>query len=248
MFYQQLNSESHSRAGGSTSSTTPPRLPQTIHSTLGARKPRVGPVISSPSGIGRLTPVPPPGPTSIPSCTTTPQTPGPADSFVVLSESTLGAARAAPQSNTPTTSRPMTSTIVKKEIPAASNRSSQHQIERLLKLCALLSPDPAPAVEHPLCTECTDLLLELMSNQLQDAKSDRDRYAVFERDLNRERAGVATGAEGSESCEAIREDIENVSMKAFFSFFFGSVGKIVQFRWRQRSWWKRKICFRLDDS
>lgn len=87
-----------------------------------------------------------------------------------------------------------------------------------------------------------------MSNQLQDAKSDRDRYAVFERDLNRERAGVATGAEGSESCEAIREDIENVSMKAFFSFFFGSVGKIVQFRWRQRSWWKRKICFRLDDS
>ncbi|KAG0144558.1 hypothetical protein CROQUDRAFT_47205 [Cronartium quercuum f. sp. fusiforme G11] len=116
---------------------------------------------------------------------------GPTESFVVLSESTLGAARAQPQARAP------------EPKPVPPTPSAQHQIERLLRLSSLLSAD---GINRPLCTGCTDLVLELMSNQLQDAKSDRDRYAVFERDLNRERAGAESG-------EKIREDIEQLKKR-----------------------------------
>ncbi|EGG01177.1 uncharacterized protein MELLADRAFT_39252, partial [Melampsora larici-populina 98AG31] len=68
----------------------------------------------------------------------------------------------------------------------------------------------ASGMEHPLCAECTDILLELMTNQLQDAKSDRDRYAVFERDLNRERT---TSGDAYESSEKIREEIDKLRIR-----------------------------------
>lgn len=138
------------------------------------------------------------------------QLPGPAESFVVLSESTLGAARAQEVTNTSQGDVPENSSsshTTSPVHPPTNSRSPQHQIERLLKLCSLLPSSNASGMEHPLCAECTDILLELMTNQLQDAKSDRDRYAVFERDLNRERT---TSGDAYESSDKIREEIDKV--------------------------------------
>ncbi|MBW0490768.1 hypothetical protein O181_030483 [Austropuccinia psidii MF-1] len=135
--------------------------------------------------------------------------PAPTESFVVLSESVLGAARAQ------LTNKDNSPLNPKSHGPLSSpNSSSSHQLDvRLAKLVQLLSQNPA-TIEHPLCTECTDKLLELTNNEMQAAKSNRDRYAVFERELNRERALAASSPEGSyETCQKIKEDIEKLKVK-----------------------------------
>ncbi|KAI9613328.1 hypothetical protein H4Q26_009928 [Puccinia striiformis f. sp. tritici PST-130] len=82
--------------------------------------------------------------------------------------------------------------------------------DRVFKLAELLAGNPKK-FEHPLCTECTDKLLEWMHNQLQSAKSNRDRYAIFERELNREKTAAADGS--YESCKKITQDIEELKIR-----------------------------------
>ncbi|WAQ81705.1 hypothetical protein PtA15_2A16 [Puccinia triticina] len=122
--------------------------------------------------------------------------PGPAESFVVLSESTLGAARAQPD--------------LRHEPPQSHGHPCPKTTDRVFKLAELLSGNP-PKFKHPLCTECTDKLLEWMHNQLQSAKSNRDRYAIFERELNREKSAAAEGS--YESCKKIKQDIEELKIR-----------------------------------
>ncbi|KAA1108150.1 autophagy protein 6 [Puccinia graminis f. sp. tritici] len=133
--------------------------------------------------------------------------PGPAESFVVLSESTLGAARAQPDlqgdhSPSPKPQDQSQASSVRHPSPNINNR--------VFKLAELLSGNPAN-FQHPLCTECTDKLLEWMHNQLQSAKSNRDRYAIFERELNREKSAAAEGS--YESCKKIKQDIEELKIR-----------------------------------
>lgn len=132
--------------------------------------------------------------------------PGPTESFVVLSESTLGAARAQPdlqENNAPSSATQSSTQATSVESPSKSTN------DRVFKLAELLSQNPS-CFEHPLCAECTDKLLEWMNHQIQAAKSNRDRYAVFERELNRER-NVAHGS--YESCQKIQKDIEELKTR-----------------------------------
>ncbi|KAI8460976.1 autophagy protein Apg6-domain-containing protein [Phakopsora pachyrhizi] len=135
------------------------------------------------------------------------------DSFVVLSDSTLGAARAQL-----TTKGATDSSSVHHPQSSSSSSSSfglsstKRQTERLLKLCEILSNNLS-GLQHPLCSDCTDILLELMNNQLQAAKSDRDRYAVFERDLNRENI-LSPDSGSAENCKKLEAEIEKLQIKS----------------------------------
>jgi hypothetical protein len=105
----------------------------------------------------------------------------------VLSESTLGAARAQPPDlKDDPSSSPKPSQQSQTSSPGLASPNTN---DRVFKLAELLASNPSP-FKHPLCTECTDKLLEWMHNQLQSAKSNRDRYAIFERELNREKSAA----------------------------------------------------------
>lgn len=134
------------------------------------------------------------------------QNPGPTESFVVLSESTLGAARAHQdlKADSSTPPQPQDQSRSTSSTPPSPNTN-----DRVFKLAELLSNNPS-RFDHPLCTECTDKLLEWMHNQLQSAKSNRDRYAIFERELNREKTAATDGS--YETCKKIKQDIEEVSL------------------------------------
>ncbi|KAI9623302.1 hypothetical protein KEM48_009519 [Puccinia striiformis f. sp. tritici PST-130] len=135
--------------------------------------------------------------------------PGPTESFVVLSESTLGAARAQPDLKDDSY-LPSLQTVQGHSRATTSGNPAPCVNDRVYKLAELLAGNPKK-FEHPLCTECTDKLLEWMHNQLQSAKSNRDRYAIFERELNREKTAAADGS--YESCKKITQDIEELKIR-----------------------------------
>ena len=64
-----------------------------------------------------------------------------------------------------------------------SNRQSfSHQIESTNRLFEILSS--RSDIDHPICTECTDLLLSQLQNRLTTATKERDAYIAFLKNLN----------------------------------------------------------------
>ncbi|GAA5876091.1 hypothetical protein JCM3774_004501, partial [Rhodotorula dairenensis] len=95
-------------------------------------------------------------------------------------------------------------------ISSNNNNSLQAHLAQLSNLYALLSSPPTSpsgagagagagsgtgtggtGFAHPLCTECTELLFELMTRQLDSLKRERDRLLAFEKDLHKKRDDVA---------------------------------------------------------
>ncbi|KAI5477096.1 autophagy-related protein 6 [Pseudohyphozyma bogoriensis] len=105
---------------------------------------------------------------------------GPADSFVVLTESVVGSARtataaaesAASASNSPTTG-------------AHQPTALTPHLTQLANLYRILSENSN--VDHPLCTECMDVLIGLMGKELEEGKKEKDRLVAFEREVARKR-------------------------------------------------------------
>lgn len=117
-----------------------------------------------------------------------------------------------------------------------SNNSLQAHLAQLSNLYALLSLPPSSAssatstsagggtgLSHPLCTECTELLFELMTRELDALKKERDRLLGFEKDVHKRRDEVlkqlkvanpaAAGGKGPgelELKEALEKDIAKV--------------------------------------
>lgn len=76
---------------------------------------------------------------------------------------------------------------------------------------------------HPLCTECTELLFELMTRELDALKKERERLLGFEKEVvkrreeatkallgDKARPGTAAAANGVELKEALERDIVKV--------------------------------------
>lgn len=42
-------------------------------------------------------------------------------------------------------------------------------------------------IDHPLCAECTQILLSSLQKQLDEIKKERDGYIAFEKELKKER-------------------------------------------------------------
>jgi beclin 1 len=57
-------------------------------------------------------------------------------------------------------------------------------------------------IDHPLCAECTNSLIEHLQRKLEETKRERDGYAAFERDVKKSRdAAIAAGNAGNSGTE-----------------------------------------------
>ncbi|TNY21036.1 autophagy protein Apg6-domain-containing protein [Rhodotorula diobovata] len=151
--------------------------------------------------------VPPSGPTPAPQPPSLPRSLGPAESFVVLTDSVL---RPPPSSSSSLPRGPPS--------PAAGPSSSSSpssgnptlltpHLSQLSSLYSLLSA--TSSVDHPLCTECVEVLLALLARHLDEAKKERDRLVGFEKDVVRRRdeAVKAAGGRDVDLREQLEKDI-----------------------------------------
>lgn len=60
-----------------------------------------------------------------------------------------------------------------------------HHLRSTLRLFNLLSS--RTELDHPLCSECTQSLLESLTKQLDETKKERDGYVAFEKEVRKER-------------------------------------------------------------
>lgn len=74
------------------------------------------------------------------------------------------------------------SEAVSQEEPTKSVENLSTQIESTTRLFEILSA--RSDIDHPICTECTDLLLNAFQNRLAVATKERDAYISFLKDLN----------------------------------------------------------------
>jgi beclin 1 len=80
-------------------------------------------------------------------------------------------------------------TTPRKEMPPDdvdyANPSPSHRLRSTQRLLNLLSS--RTDVDHPLCEECTHILLSTLTRQLDETKKERDGYAAFEREAKKEK-------------------------------------------------------------
>ncbi|KAI2640976.1 autophagy protein Apg6-domain-containing protein [Xylaria nigripes] len=96
----------------------------------------------------------------------------------------------------------------------ADGRSSQpHEAERINKLFEILSA--RSDIDHPVCVECTEILVDGLQKRLDSTFRERDAYASFLKSLQ---ADVPTGEEVAESKRALAQarKEEEESMQELF--------------------------------
>ncbi|KAL4872276.1 hypothetical protein BDV12DRAFT_183221 [Aspergillus spectabilis] len=139
---------------------------------------------------------------------TTPQRLGRGDSgnmsFVMLTESQVGpphtAAGVNGDSESPKGNR--TSNIQSDE-HGAQNGSFADQVERTSRLFEIISS--RSDIDHPICTECTEMLVEGLQQRLVEATKERDAYITFLRNLN---SSVPTQEETEAAEQSLKETLE----------------------------------------
>ena len=105
-------------------------------------------------------------------------------SFVMLTDSQV-----VPPQHTLDTHEKMWKNKSSKEVHSAANEASNdpkqtlsHQIESTARLFEILSS--RSDIDHPVCAECTDLLLSQLQSRLSAATKERDAYISFLKNLN----------------------------------------------------------------
>lgn len=80
-----------------------------------------------------------------------------------------------------------------------------HHLRSTLRLYSLLSSKTE--LDHPLCDECTHLLIKLLNRRLEDMKKERDMYIGAEKELRKERDKEMTESSkfGSSKAESERQ-------------------------------------------
>jgi beclin 1 len=79
-----------------------------------------------------------------------------------------------------------------------------HHLRSTLRLYSFLSSKTE--VDHPLCDECTHLLIKLLNRRLEDMKKERDMYIGAEKELRKEREKEMTSSKlGSSKAESERQ-------------------------------------------
>lgn len=84
------------------------------------------------------------------------------------------------------------------QAPTVNPTALSHHLRSVNRLHALLSAKTE--VDHPLCYECTQLLLEILNRQLEETTKERDGYISFEKQIKKEKeregdTGVLADAE-----------------------------------------------------
>jgi beclin 1 len=121
---------------------------------------------------------------------------GPAESFVMLSRSQI----APPVVSQVTSAKP--------EDSYARNNSMSHRLKIANKLFDIMSAKSD--IDHPMCQECTDILLESLRRQLEDVSRERDCYIEFLKKVSESKIDDAGE-------ETLRREIEEVRTLCFDS-------------------------------
>lgn len=151
---------------------------------------------------------------------------GPAESFVVLSESTIVKSQ-------PPTAQPDGK-------PSGSEPDSGPQTQPIAKLTRLYNLlSTVSEIDHPLCIECGDFLMERMGKQLENAKLDRQRYKHFESEVAQERITEA------ETVKALQAEVSKVG---FFTLWWLVSKLIFGSRSRRRDGLRPTNCVRSSPS
>ncbi|KAI5303243.1 hypothetical protein KEM56_007760, partial [Ascosphaera pollenicola] len=107
-------------------------------------------------------------------------------SFVVLSESQIVPPSVVQDDESTTSAKSKKSQSTAKgyerELSAATAHTQTDQVERANRLFEIISAHSD--IDHPICAECTDLLVNGFSKRLQSATKERDAYVTFLKDLN----------------------------------------------------------------
>lgn len=134
----------------------------------------------------------------------------PNESFVLLQDSVIRTipsnlpATSSPQPKKPSFSKSRSATAAVPPAPAPEepphpNPSPlSHHLRSSLRLFNLLSS--RTDLDHPLCAECTHILLGTLTRQLEETKKERDGYIAFEKEVRKEKE--REGAAGASKSEA----------------------------------------------
>lgn len=99
-------------------------------------------------------------------------------SFVMLSESQVGP----PQAATGVNGDPSRGMQQASSESHAEEASFSNQVERTTRLFEIISA--RSDIDHPICAECTDMLVESLQKRLATATKERDAYISFLKNLN----------------------------------------------------------------
>ncbi|KAJ6609875.1 beclin 1 protein [Mycena sp. CBHHK59/15] len=92
----------------------------------------------------------------------------------------------------------------KQEDPAQPNPSPlTHHLRSTVRLFNLLSA--RTEIDHPLCAECTQILLVSLQRQLDETKRERDGYIAFEKEVRKEKERDGQGISKEEAEKKIEK-------------------------------------------
>ncbi|KAL0956323.1 hypothetical protein HGRIS_002475 [Hohenbuehelia grisea] len=140
----------------------------------------------------------------------TSSSPLPSESFVLLQDSVIRSIPASLPSQTrsqkgssasrrTTAKAGVVQRLAEPEHPNPSPLS--HHLQSTLRLFNLLSS--RTDIDHPLCAECTQILLTSLQRQLDETKKERDGYIAFEKEIRKERERDAQGLTRDEMAKKI---------------------------------------------
>ena len=86
-----------------------------------------------------------------------------------------------------------------------------HHIRSTARLFNFLST--RTEIDHPLCAECTQILLTNLQRQLDETKKERDGYIAFEKEVRKERERESQGP----SKEETEKKIEKLKQEEAFA-------------------------------
>ncbi|KAJ3724861.1 APG6-domain-containing protein [Lentinula raphanica] len=133
----------------------------------------------------------------------------PHESFVLLQDSVV---HHTPSVTTPTRSKkgsiktqgsPNPTLVSKPPETVAPNSPLSHHLRSTVRLFNLISS--RTDIDHPLCAECTQILLASLQRQLDETKKERDGYIAFEKEVRKERERESQGLTQEEAQKKIEK-------------------------------------------
>ena len=133
----------------------------------------------------------------------------PAMSFVMLTDSQVVPAQPTPNGQPKSQSpkaKGQSSTVSE---PLSSSDNFSHRVETATRLFEIVSA--RSDIDHPICVECTDLLLAALSTRLSSATKERDAYISFLKTLQNNAPSLADLSKA----QATLKSAEEAEAKAF---------------------------------
>ncbi|KAE8351407.1 autophagy protein Apg6-domain-containing protein [Aspergillus coremiiformis] len=124
-------------------------------------------------------------------------------SFVMLTESQVGPPHAMTGVNSDIPSKNTQSFGNQNTDRELDNGSFTDQVERTNRLFEIISS--RSDIDHPICTECTEMLVDGLQKQLVEATKERDAYISFLRNLN---SSVPTTEELEAAERSLKDTLE----------------------------------------